>query len=213
MKYIFVDLEVIASNGINSLEKVIEKIEPLASNKYLSKITKLYSNGLIREDEYRLLLEESYDYKDRVLGEVDKHYKNVINFKEIYEINDLNQAMYDYINLLSTAKLGYTIYIIFYYNTEREYNEKMEVCKKFFPNCEAMGIKFYEEDYQKDYLRKRTNKAEYIKNELKLNDLTCCLLIDKSVKSCDEWNELKGISQLQFNYLDSSNDKGNQLSK
>lgn len=217
MNNIFVDLEVFAANGDNSLLNAIAKVEPKVSNHYLKQIDNLYSEGYITEEEYRVLLDEFYDLKDRVLEEVDDKYKNGINFKEVYEINNSNQTMYDYINRMSCSDIGYNIYITFYYNTKREFMEKKAVCASLFPNCKTMGIKFYKDDYKKGYFRKRTNKAEYVQNELGLNDLSGCLLIDKSVSSCIEWHKLNGISQLQVNYLEKANDnednKGNQLSK
>lgn len=213
MNNIFVDLEVFAANGDKSLLNAMSKIEPRVSNNYLKNIDSSYSNGNISEEEYRLLIEEVYDLKNRVLEETDDKYKNGINFKEIYEINSGNQTMYDYVNKISNANL-YNIYITYYYNTDREFEEKKEVCKKLFPNCKTIGIKFYQDAYKKGYFRKRTNKAKYIKEKLELDDLSGCLLIDKSISSCVEWHKLNGISQLQINYLEKSNDnKGNQLSK
>ena len=86
MGKIFVDLEIIASNNENSLENAIGKVEPKASKKYYENINRARSNFNISEEEYRPLIEEFYDLKDRVLEEVDDKYKNKIDFKKIYEV-------------------------------------------------------------------------------------------------------------------------------
>lgn len=210
---VFVDLELISANDENSLENAIKGVEPRASNEYLKKLNQIYyENGLL-EDEYRYLLEEYYDIRDQVFEEVLEEYKNRIDYTKVYEINSRNQLMYNYVNALANANLGYQVYIVYYYNTGRESALKKEVCEKYFPNCKIMPIRFYQEDYQKDYLRKRTSKALYVRDTLGLADLTGCMLIDKSVSSCNEWNELKGISQLQIANNNVSRDDEEQLSK
>ncbi len=213
MKYLFVDLEIIASCNENSIENQIEKVEYRASNKYLRIITDSYSNGNISEEEYRLFLEECYDYKDRVLEEVDDKYKGKINFAETYEINSFNQSMVNYVKSVSQT---IDTYIIFYYNNEREFSEKKIVCEKYFSDCKVLGIPFYQESYNKDYRRNRTSKAEYIKNKLDLKDLEGCMLIDKSISSCNEFNNLEGISTLYNspkNQYEDNSKKGHQLLK
>ena len=61
MKNLFVDLEIIAANDGEAIEKFIEEIEYKASKKNLESIANLYFSGLISEEEYRVLMEEGYD--------------------------------------------------------------------------------------------------------------------------------------------------------
>lgn len=207
MKNLFVDLEVIAANNGQIFEEEIAKVEFKASQKYLDYINDLFINNTIQEDEYRLLSQESYDYKDRVLEEVDEKYKGKVDFTKIYEINESNSGIIDYINKIS---LIINTYIVFYYNTEREKREKESICKKYFPTCKTIGVKFYQEEYNNNIRRDRTNKAKFIKSVLGLKDLSNCLLIDKSKLCCYEWSNLNGAASL---YCNPKNDNFIKLGK
>ena len=121
MDKIFIDLELIAANNGEEFEKTLESIEYRSSKSYLKNIAGFYQRGEIDQETYRVLLEEHTDYKDRVLEEVDDDYQNKINFFEMYKIDDTNQNMLDYIRRMARS---IKTYIIFYYNTEREYLEK-----------------------------------------------------------------------------------------
>lgn len=196
MKNLFIDLEVIVANNGEALQNAIEKVEPKASKKYIDKILKMFIEEMMSGTEYRQLLDEAYDLKDRLLEEVDDKYKGKIDFKSLYRIDDFNQGMVDYIRKISET---IDTHIIFYYNTEREYKEKELVCNTFFPSCKVIGIRFYQQPYDPSVIRKRTNKALYIKNLLGLDSLDECMLIDKSGKSCEEWNELNGDATVYHN--------------
>ena len=206
MDKIFVDLEIIAANDGQVFEDALEQVEYKASQKYLQRIAKLFCDNQINETDYRVLLEEHRDYKDRVLEEVDDKYKGKIDFKKIYEINKSNEGMVDYIRKMSKT---IETYLIFYYNTSREFIEKIHVCNEFFPDCQIIGINFYQDSYNQDFERERTNKALYIKRYLRLGSLENCMLIDKSSRSCNEWNELNGQAGL---YRHSVNLKNNDSS-
>lgn len=193
MKKLFIDLEVISANNGEIFDDEIAKVEYKASRRYLDTINNLFIHDIIKEEDYRNLSNESDDYKDRVLEEIDSEYKDRINFTRIYEVNESTKSIVDYINKVSSI---IETYIIFYYNTEREKQQKEMVCKKYFPNCSTIGIRFYEEKYDPNIRRKRTNKARYIKDRLNLKNLDDCMLIDKSQICCDEWSNLKGYSSL-----------------
>ena len=208
MNCVFFDLELIASNNGLEFEKMIENAEYRASSKYLQKIVDSYLNNLINESDYRVLKEEYNDLKDRLLEEVDEEYIGKIDFKKNYVTDESNKNMIDYINKVSNL---FDTYVIFYYNTPRELEEKQEVCNRYFPNCRTIGIKYYEQKYDKSIARVRTNKAEYIMNYLGLTNLDNNMLVDKSGISCDEWNALGGYSVLERNKKISENNSSNIL--
>lgn len=206
MKKLFVDLETIAANDGQILEEIIRKINYKASSDYLRSIIDLYENELIDDTEYQIFLDEHYDQKDRVLEEIDDVYKSRIDYKKVYTVNESNNSMIESIRSFAQS---IETYIIFYYNTERELREKEKICAEIFPKCQNIGIKFYLEPYNKEMKRTRTNKAEYIKNILNLENLENCMLIDRSIRSCDEWVALNGetfTTHKKINYLEDSAD-------
>lgn len=193
MKRLFIDLEVIAADNGNVFEEAIANIEFKASKKYIQQITQLFLQHSIREEEYRILLEESYDCKDRILEEYDDKYKKAIDYTKVYEINESNESMVDFVNKVSSS---IKTCIIFYYNTEREKLEKKSVCKKYFSNCEIIPIKYYQTEYDKGTIRERTNKSVYIAQQFGQEDFKDFMLVDKSKLCCEAWSKLGGYSSL-----------------
>lgn len=203
MEKIFVDLETIAVNNGDAFETAIANIEYRASKYYIDKIGTLFLDNALKEDEYRILLDEAYDLKDRIIEEVDESYKGKIDYTRLYEVNELNQ---DFVNYVCEAANDNEVFIIFYYNTVREKNEKIKICNEIFPNCKPLAVKFYQNPYNKNFMRERTNKAFYAMNILGLSNLENCLLIDKSTLNCDQWIKLKGYTYLyRSKFLKNSN--------
>ena len=191
MEKVFFDLECIVPGASKLVDDYIEKYEYRASNKYLKEIVADYNDGRKDQDEYRKLLDEHYDYKDRVLEEVDEKYRNLIDYASIYSAENVDENVYARIKYQATNR---EIYGIFYYNTDREYQAKERLCRQAFPNCQVVGIRFYNEEYVPRLIRNRVNKAKEILKRFKLDSLEECCLYDKSFISCREWQEQRGTA-------------------
>lgn len=189
MEKMFVDLECIVTNAGEITENLIEKTDCKASKVYLMTVDELYRSKAIDHEEYRTILDIHYDAKDRLLEEIDDNYKNVIDYHNIYTMNNANINMVNYVSKMANEM---DTYIIFYYNTEREYDAKYSFCERNFKNVKIIGIKYHKLPYSSDIKRKKTNKAQYIKEELGLKSLEGCILIDKSIVSCNDWNKENG---------------------
>ena len=189
MEKMFIDLECIVTNAGKVTEGFIEKAEHKASKSYLMSADELYRDEVIDHEEYRILTNEHYDYKDRVLEEVDEKYKGAIDYYQIYTLSNANPNMVRYVNKMSK---DLETYIIFYYNTEEELNAKKTFIEKYFPTCKIISIKYHKLPYKKNTRRKKTNKAQYVKEQLGLPNLENCILIDKSTFSSSDWNREMG---------------------
>ena len=192
---LFIDLDVIAANNGTAFEKMIESIDYKASKSYMDEITRLYLKHQYLETDYEVLLNNLHDLRDRIIEEVEDKYKGLIDYTKLYEVNDFNKSMVDYVNNISSLV---DTNIIFYYNTERDRKEKEMICKTVFPNSKIIPIKYYQENYSADFKRSKVNKSEYIIKKMGLESLNGCLLIDKSKLACEEWSKLGGHSSLYY---------------
>lgn len=193
MKNMFFDLELIARQNGNLFDEMLANVNKKASSKYMHNVSNLYLEQELDEIEYMELYDEHCEIRDQILEETEDKYQGKINYFENYLLDDSNKLMIEYIQKVMDV---FPTYIIYFYNTSRECEEKKRICELYFPNAKIMALRYYNLDYHKNLQRIRNNKALFVKKKLSLSDLQGCFLFDKSIASCDEWTELGGMAVL-----------------
>lgn len=193
MRILCLDFDDVIFDTKSIIEDIIDKIQPEATGKHLRWILDNFSEVKHKEKKDKLRAEH-FDYKDRVLEEVDPKYKNLIDYDAIFETNQVFESTMGYMNYL-IEKAGYDkIYILSHCNVDREVMAKQKFIKKYFPNVEFIPVPYHKEKYDPSLIRKPTSKAEYFMEYTGITDLSTCTLIDDSGSNCEDWKKHGGIA-------------------
>ena len=126
---------------------------------------------------------EHYEYKDKVLEEVTDKYKGKIDYQKIYQLENTYDGVINMIYTIYGKGLFNEIYVLSHVNCKREINAKKKFFETYLPMVKFVPVMFhiepfYNQDGSKNTKRKRTNKIEYFKNYLSLEELSCVYFID-----------------------------------
>ena len=180
------------------VEPIIEKNAPLASEKGLKEALHEARKGFIDEDGEKEIVNKHFDMKDRFLEEVDKEYQGIINYDEIISIENTYPNAVEYINYLCLCGEYSKVYIVSHCNISREVDAKIKFLDKYCPHVTFIPVPFHVEKYEKNKVRARTSKANYVKVYLNQNDIHDYVLIDDSATNGKDWEE-KGGRYIKFN--------------
>ena len=194
--------DVIMATG-HLVDAEIKKINFRASGQYQRDITKQFQSGEIDFETYRVLLEEHFDLKDRVLEEVDPEFRGRIDYSKIISPQNFYPNVVDYINYLVRCGRYDEVYIESLYNVSSEAKHKAEIIKKYMPGVKFIPVPFHRVPYKVGLKRQRTNKALYIQEYLNRCGIENYTLIDDSNSNVKEWIEAGGIG---INFNAQSND-------
>lgn len=200
MRILCIDFDDVIFNTKPAVEKIIDGIEEKATGKYLKRIIAETKDA----DEKTKLEREHYNYKDRVLEEVDDKYKGLIDYDAIFSTDDVFPGTIDYINYLINCGYYEKVYILSHCNVEREVEAKKRFLKRFFSNLELISVPYHIEKYRPNLERKPTSKAEYFMKYTGITDLSRCTLIDDSNSNCNNWRDHGGIA-IKYNASGSMN--------
>ena len=176
------------------IEPIIARIEPLATEAYLISISDDFRNGKIDAEEKQARTTIHFDYKDRVLEEFDDKYKNRINYERVININNVYNGAVEYVNYLCNCGLYDKVYIVSHYNVDREVDAKRKFIDKYLPKVEFVPVPFHIETYEEGKIRKRTNKASFLKQHAKLDSIDYRFtLVDDSMGNGVDWRKAGGI--------------------
>ena len=196
-KVLCIDFDDVIINSKPLIEEYLEIIEFKASEKYLKSIMQSYHDGILDYETYRQLRREHFDYKDRVLEEVDNKYKGLIDYRRIININNAFPNAIAYVNYLCDCGYYDEIYIISHHNVPREVEIKRDFINKYFNlkkvKVEYVPVPFHEEVYEVGKDRMMTNKALYFMNLKGIDCLSNYKLIDNSVSNGKQWRIQQGL--------------------
>lgn len=180
------------------VEAIIEKIEFNGSEKYFQTIQRYYYDGFIDLETKKFLEDKHFDYKDRILEEVDDKYKNLIDYRKVISIDNIYCNAVEYINFLKRSNRYSKIYILTHCNVQREIDAKLEFMNKYCPGIEVIAVPFHKDKYAEGVKRKRTSKAEYLKEYLGIDSISNCTLIDDSPSNGRDWTA-HGGTYIKYN--------------
>ena len=168
MNKIFVDLEYLCPSVSDEVNLIVTKV-------LKTKFNYTFDQDTEDEEDYLEYLDKQDMVKELMFNSKETYYTNILNFKELYNIDHIDPIRASYLfNNYSD------ICFVFYYNTLKELNAKNDLIKKVFGDISILPIPYRMND-------QRVNKAEFIKEICKLDDLSDCLLLDNSYKSLEEW--------------------------
>lgn len=175
------------------IDAEVSKINYRASSKYHTEITQMFQTGEIDSETYRILLEEHFDLKDRILEEVDEEYKGRIDYSKIILPEYFYPKVVEYVNYLVKCGRYDEVYIVSHYNASREAIRKAEIIKKYLPGVKFVPVPFHIDKYEKGVKRQRTNKAMFLRAYLGINGIDNYTLIDDSLGNVEDWKKAGGV--------------------
>lgn len=175
------------------VESLILRIENKASEQYMLTVNEMFRNNIIDAETKGILIDEHFDYKDRVLEEVDDKYKGLIDYNRVININNIYPGAVEYINYLCRCGHYDKVYIVSHYNVDREVEAKKKFISRYLPMVEFIPVPFHKDVYEEGKKRKRTNKAQFVKDYLASKNIPHFTLIDDSLGNGKEWREAGGI--------------------
>lgn len=200
------DFDDVILNTKSIVEPLLEKICYFSSESFFK------STFCKDEEERNKLQKKHFDYKDRVLEEVDDEFKERIDYNSVIKKENAFPGAIQNITNLYNSNLFREIYIVTHCNTEREINAKINFINKYLPFAKPMFVKFHEIDYnyakENGIRRMASSKAENVKNRLGIDDISNFLLVDDSKTNGKDWVKNNGIfalykhdcDQNKFNY-------------
>lgn len=202
MKILCIDFDDVIFKTKPIVEKLLEEIEPMATERALKEsLAKLKNSGNNEsKDEMlrRQISNEHFDYKDRVLEEIDDKYKNRIDYEAIFSSLNVFPGTLQYVNYLQKCGRYDKVYILTHCNVEREVNAKLKFINKHFPGVEMIAVPFHRDKYVEGMKRPITSKADFFMEYTGLTDLSNCTLIDDSVRNGNDWEDKSG-NYIRFN--------------
>ena len=203
MKILCIDFDDVIFKTKPRIEEIVKTIEYYATEEYLNSI--IHDNSLDLETQ-KILRMEHFEYKDRVLEEVDDKYKNRIDYDKIFETNEIYPHTIEYIRYLCNCGKFDKVYILTHCNVDREINAKRKFINKYLPGLEIIPVFFHKDKYEPGKKRKPTSKAEALMEYLGISDISNCTLIDDSANNGYDWRMHGGnfikyapTSQVSFN--------------
>ena len=188
-----IDFDDVIMNTKPHIEKYLKILDARASEEYIKSLSKSKEEGLIDEETFHELEREHYDYKDRILEEVDNEYKGFINYDAFINIENTYPNVVDYVNFLCNCGHYDEVYIVSHHNVDREKEAKDRFIKEFMPKAKYIPVPFHQEKYEKGKRREMTNKAKYLMKKLDINDIINFTLIDDSNRNGQEWVSENGF--------------------
>ena len=162
------------SNDLEKLKKIRERIEEIGN----------------RRREHFLL-------KDQVLEEVYPEYENRIDYDRIYQMRNTFPGIIKKIIDIWESGVYNKIFIVTHSNSPREVMAKMRFFRKYLPMVELVFVKFHDEkfyynpeEFEKNYLRRRTNKIEAFIKTTGIQDLSNSSFMDDTGSIVTEADEL-----------------------
>lgn len=184
MRILCIDFDDVIFKTKSIIEEIIKTIEYKATSEYLNSIV---HNNKLDELTKQILIHEHFDYKDRVLEEVDDKYKNKINYEKIFATNEIYSHSIEYIRYLCNCGRYDKVYILTHCNVDREVEAKVKFINKYLPGLEMIAVPFHTDKYEHGKNRRPTSKAEYLKKYLNIDDMSNCTLIDDSNNNGIDW--------------------------
>lgn len=195
MKILCIDFDDVIFKTKPIIEKIIKKIEYKATDEYLHSIV---NDTKLDAETKEILRREHFDYKDRVLEEVDEKYKNKIDYDKIFETNEVYPHTIEYVKYLCNCGRYDKVYILTHCNVKREVDAKIKFINKYFPGLEVIAVPYHKDKYEPGKYRKPSSKAETIMKYLGTDDISNCTLIDDSNTNRVDW-QAHGGNSIRFN--------------
>lgn len=138
---------------------------------------------------------EHYEHKDCVLEEALKEYKDRINYKAIYQLENTFDGVINMIYTIYGKSLFKDIYILSHVNSQNEIIAKTDFFKKYLPMVKFIPVYFHVENFfnsdgTKNLKRIRTNKIGYFKNYTGIDDLSKAFFADDTESIINEARNL-----------------------
>lgn len=197
MQILCIDFDDVIFKTKMLVEEIIKTIEFKATSEYLSSI--MSSNNIDGQTK-RILSEEHFEYKDRVLEEVDDKYKNRIDYEKVFATNEIYPHAIEYVRYLCNCGRYNKVYILTHCNVEREVLAKKKFINKYFPSLEVITVPYHIDKYEKGKKRMPTSKAEFLMKYLGITNISHCTLIDDSNTNGKDWIE-HGGNFIKYNPL------------
>ncbi len=188
MRILCIDFDDVIFKTKPFIEEIIKKIEYRASAEYLNSIAYTTDD----EQTKRILREEHFDLKDRILEEVDDKYKGLIDYEKIFTTKEVYPWAIEYVNYLQNCGLFDKVCILTHCNGSREVKAKLVFINKYFKNLEVIPVPFHKDKYEIGKKRKMTSKAEYFMEYMGITDMSNCTLVDDSATNGRDWKEHGG---------------------
>ena len=141
-------IEPVCIEATNSYgEKLFERQIELISEKQRLEIDRNIYGSEMEEileelDELERKIKKHFELKDQVLEETEKKYENIINYDEIYRVENVYPGVIETLKKISNLKIYQKMISNTHVNVEREIKAKKRLLKEF-PEMEFVPIYFH----------------------------------------------------------------------
>ena len=146
-------------------------------------------------EELKRKIKKHFDLKDQVLEETEEKYRNKINYKEIYQVQNVFPGVLELVWKIHESGIYVQQISNTHVNAENEIIAKRELLKNAFPPMKFVPIRYHIDPYRDQYgaLNKNRQPSDKVGRLLKTIptiDPRVSVLVDNSKSIINRGNEL-----------------------